>query len=172
MKDIGVRNGPIWSLRFCMSRFLIDFQHDLEALEHDGLEDAECDDVKEMLRQAIGEFKKLQREKDPTCPYTQLTKHLKKYADLYEKWNGHKGKDKNLAALRKRELTALKYQRRKLFGKLARRGPEIAADLGQLELPMDQFGLTRAVHLPMKSVAEKHSHRFPRLKQATVAFRV
>lgn len=162
MSDIASKPTPLYMLRVAFSRLLIEFQNDLHALEHRGLQPHECDDVKKFLAQAIAAFD--QHASGPTSAYGQIAKHLKKFAAIYEAWNGHEGDDPGKPELRKREMTLLSEKRRKLFRKLSDRQAEIATT-PQMDLPF-----ANSVHLPLASLAAKHPERFPRLRQAAVLF--
>ena len=162
MSDLGERGSPVHRIRVALSRFLIEFQSDLNALEKSGLSKPECDDVKRMLQDAIAVFEGLSG--GPGTPFAEVAKHFRKYATRYAIWNGHEGNDPGLAAQRRKELALLAERRRALFRKFSKRQKEMH-ETGQLQLPF-----VTAIHLPLKQLAMKHGDLFPRLRQATVLF--
>ncbi len=162
MIDIANKSTPLYKVRVALRRLLIEFQNDLHALENGGLHLHECDDVKKFLAQAIAAFE--QHASGPTSPYGEVAKHFKKFAAIYEAWNGHEGNDPGKPELRKKEMKLLSERRRNLFRKLSIRQAELASS-PQMDLPF-----ANSVHLPLASLAEKHPVRFPRLRQAVVLF--
>lgn len=162
MTDIAARGTPLYDLRLALGRMLIEFQSDLNQLETDGLKPEECEDVKISLSEAISAFSK--QGHGPTSVHYEIAKLFQKYADMYEKWNGHEGNDPGKPELRRKELTNLNLRRKKLFEKLSSRQAELVAS-GQLDLPF-----VSSVRLPLKQLAIKQKARFPRLHQSTFLF--
>lgn len=162
MSNIAASPSPLYQLRVSLSRVLIEFQNDLDALEKGGLQRIECTDVKEFLSQAVKAFK--QHATGPTCVYELLAHHFEKYSIAYAKWNGHEGDDHGKPEARRKEVAAIVEQRRKLFRKLSTRQAELASS-PQLDLP-----LVNSVRLPFANLAAKHPERFPHLRQASVLF--
>lgn len=140
-KVIGQRGSIEWQVHYFRRDSLVSLMHDLVDQEKDGLQEAQCDQVKKCLQKLANVASSIP---DHSFWRSTILDELEKFSDIYYQWNSHSGTE----APRKRrlELRRLRDQRNKLATKW-RKNQHILAN--EIDLQM-----TTAMHTAVQDLVK------------------
>lgn len=154
-RDFAVRGTPVWGLNRFRQYLMAELVDDLEALEKGGLDDAECDHVKDCLGRILAHCR---LRSQSGFLEAVLARNLEAFRNAYIQWNGPRGAEPAAIKQRREYLRQLRKRRVQFSHKIGRHQLELSSELDE--------PFFRELWDAIAEIANRYPGEFARLSRA------